>query len=60
MKLRLLTLLSTIALSALAVAADAASLKVGVVPGVYADSIEALNYLKKHYKLMLVTLREAG
>src|SRR5262245_15791386 len=42
MKMRLLTLLSTIALSALAVSAEAATLKVGVVPGVYADSIEAL------------------
>ena len=42
MKLRLLTLLSTIALAALSAQADAAKLKVGVVPGVYADSIEAL------------------
>lgn len=42
MKLRLLTLLP-LALTALGVIqANAASIKVGVVPGVYADSIEAL------------------
>lgn len=41
MKLRLLTLLP-VAFAAFAVQADAAALKIGVVPGVYADSIEAL------------------